>query len=646
MSPRAWRLAVLSTAVLTLGAAPAVADLAPADPTSATGASTPAADRPTADPTSPANNWRTTRVLPEKMSGRGAVKTLGPDLAAVAARNDVTGPRLKKLLLEDHSAWLSVEGQLFYQEDAPAEATTQSGLTALAALAPAYPTAQTFTLHSRAGAARTVFLDFDGAMVVDTGWNTGDRAMANATHIGYDSDGNPMTFTSTEHAFVQAVWREVAESYAPFDVDVTTQDPGPAGYTRSASSDATYGTHVVVTSSKVAKDEACGTCLGLAWVGSFDSVDPNGVYQPAWVFADSPQLTPTVIAQAATHETGHTLGLHHDGTTTTAYYAGTAAWGPIMGSSRTRAVSQFSIGEYAGANNTENDVAIIQSNGLPLRPDDHGSSTSTPDQLGVRASYDVRGVIGTRSDTDVFAISLPCTTSLKVSATGIGAQTALDLSLAVVDGAGRTVAVNSPSSTYAGSPPVSSGMNAQVSVPSATGTYYLRVDGVGQGNPGTTGWSDYGSLGQYRLTATGCSAATTSTPSSTPTSTPTTTPTTAPTTSPATTTPTTSPTTTRPAAPVIKVASSGTRGRPITALARWSAPARTGGAAVTKYRVRALRLDKRNHVVAKYGSAYLSPTARALTMRLPKGRYTFSVMAWNRVGASGWSRSSGIVRAR
>ena len=91
-----------------------------------------------------------------------------------------------------------------------------------------------------------------------------------------------------------------------------------------------------------------------------------------------------IVAQAASHEAGHTLGLHHDGTQTAPYYAGTSAWGPIMGSSRNRAVSQFSQGEYAGANNTQDDFAVIQANGLPLRADDHGSSTSTATQLGAR----------------------------------------------------------------------------------------------------------------------------------------------------------------------------------------------------------------------------------------------------------------------
>lgn len=636
MSPCVWRLAVLSTAVLTLGAAPAMADVAATSASPLFRATTtvapddPADGSPTA--TSPGGTDRPERVLPDRMRGLAAVKALGANLASVAARNDLTGKRLKKLLTEDHTAWLSTQGQLFYTEDAPAEVTGgETGLTALATLSTAYPTNQTFALHSRAGAARTIFLDFDGATVVNTGWNTGDRAISNGPHIGWDSDGNPLRFSNAEHGFIQEVWREVAETYAPFDVDVTTQDPGAAAYTRSSSSDTTYGTHVVVTSSNTAKTQACGSCLGIAWVGTFENVDPNAVYQPAWVFADDPKLAPMVIAQAASHETGHTLGLHHDGTTTASYYAGTAAWGPIMGSSRTRAVSQFSLGEYAGANNTEDDFRVIAANGLPLRADDHGSSIGTPDQLGAHTSYAVKGVISTRADTDVFAISLPCTTKLTVSATGIGTQTTLDLSLDVVDAAGRTVAVASPTSTYSGSPPVSGGMNALATLPAATGTYYLRLNGVGQGNPATSGWSDYGSLGQYRLTATGC-------PVGQP-----------PTTAPATTPPPTraaTPAATRPSAPVIRLASSGAKRGAVTALARWSAPTRTGGAATTKYRVRALRLDKRNRVVRAYGSSYLSPTTRALTMRLPKGRYTFSVMAWNRVGGSAWSRSSSIVRAR
>ncbi len=585
------------------------------------------------------------RVLSRAQHGQGAVKALGAKLDRVAARNNLSPGRLREILNEDENAWIAPEGEMYYTEEAPEEIL--GGATS-SSPPPVYPTTQTFALHSRAGAARTIFLDFDGATVENTGWNTGPGAViTNGSHIGWDSDGSPETFSTAEHGWIQEVWREVAETYAAFDVNVTTQDMGPAAWTRSSNSDTTYGTQVLITSSKQAKAEACGSCLGIAYVSTFDVVDPTRYYQPAWVFADNPNFAPMIIAQAASHEAGHTLGLHHDGTTSSSYYAGTAAWGPIMGSSRTRAVSQFSKGEYAGANNTTDDFAVMAANGLLGRPDDHGGSVAAARRLGQQQSFEVSGVISTRTDTDVFEIDLPCTTDLVVNATGIGHQAALDLSLEVLDAAGQRLAMSSPTSSYSGSPPVSSGMDASVTLPATTGVRYLRVDGVGNGDPAGTGWSDYGSLGQYRLTATGCAEASgeatppgSDDPGSTPAgSTP-------PAWDPA---PDAAPAPAaarRSSAPLIRTASSGARRGPVTAVARWSAPSSTGGAPITKYRVRAERRDSRGRLLQVYTSPYLRPDTRAVVLRLPRGRYSFAVMAVNRVGSSPWSRSSGIVRAR
>ena len=101
----------------------------------------------------------------------------------------------------------------------------------------------------------------------------------------------------------------------------------------------------------------------------------------------------------------------------------------------------------------------------------------------------MNGVISTRSDSDVFAIDVQCPTDLTVTAHGIGPQAALDLKLDVLNGSGATVTSNAPASTYAGSGSklVVSGMNATAKVPGASGTYYLRVDGVGVGSALTTG---------------------------------------------------------------------------------------------------------------------------------------------------------------
>jgi Fibronectin type III domain len=632
----AFRLATATAVLIGLVAAPALGDST--DTTNSAGITpTARAERPV-------------QVLPRDLRGRAAINALGSQLTAVAAQNDLSPSSLTTILTEDTTAWLSEEGQMFYKEEMPGfdeaaptppgeapsvdvspgstEQATGSGTGST--LVPAYPVSQTFKLHSRPSATKVIFLDFDGAEVKGTGWNTGKTPIGSAAYTGYTQDGNSATFNTAENAWIQEVWRQVAETYAAFDVDVTTEDGGSDSRTRSSNLDTHYGTQVLFTNSAQAVAQACNsTCLGVAWVGTFSDVDPVGYYQPAWVFTKT-DTSATVAAQGASHEAGHTLGLHHDGLNKADYYQGTKAWGPIMGSAYTRAVSQFSKGEYAGATQKEDDLAVIAANGLPLRADDYGNTSQSAKALGVQASYAANGVISTRSDTDVFAIDLRCTTDLTVTATGIGPQAALDLRLDVLNGSGATVTSSSPASSYStASPPVSTGMNASASVRGAIGTYYLRVDGVGNGSPTGSGWSDYGSLGQYHLRANGCTDATTQ-PVQTPT--------------PGQTNQT--PTLTRPSAPRIGKASPGAKGGKSTAVVRWLAPTRNGGAAVTKYRVIAKRVDANGRVVRSYNSAYQKPAVRQLAMKVPKARYRFVVIAWNRVGASPASKVSNIANAR
>ena len=77
------------------------------------------------------------------------------------------------------------------------------------------------------------------------------------------------------------------------------------------------------------------------------------------------------------HELGHLMGLDHDGSSSTEYFGGFSSfkWVPMMGDSvpktswGAQALFQWSKGEYSGANNTEDDLAIITRN-LPYREDD------------------------------------------------------------------------------------------------------------------------------------------------------------------------------------------------------------------------------------------------------------------------------------
>ena len=112
-----------------------------------------------------------------------------------------------------------------------------------------------------------------------------------------------------------------------------------------------------------------------------------------------------------------------------------------------------------------------------------------------------------------------------------------------------------------------------------------------------------------------------------------------------TTTPTT-PSVGAPSAPGVGLASSGRRGHPITATARWDPPASNGGAAIVGYRVRAELIGSSGRVVRVVSSRMVSSGSRALTLRLPKGRYRFRIVAYNQAGASPWSAASRVVVAR
>ena len=145
-----------------------------------------------------------------------------------------------------------------------------------------------------------------------------------------DLAGNGAAFNDAELMQIQDIYQRVAEDYAPFDVDVTTEEPPAADLDRTGAGDQVYGTRALISPSTSALNTICGgNCGGVAFIGVFDHysgkdgfAETHNQLQPAWVFPQALGNDPKNIAEATTHEVGHNFGLDHDGTTVQGYYAG------------------------------------------------------------------------------------------------------------------------------------------------------------------------------------------------------------------------------------------------------------------------------------------------------------------------------------
>jgi hypothetical protein len=202
--------------------------------------------------------------------------------------------------------------------------------------------------HSKPGARYTLYLDFDGHAWSGHAWAGG----ASIDALPYDTDGIPDAYSPSELADIGNSWAIVAEDFAPFDIDVTTQAPDVI--------DNEVG-HVLITD-KVDKNGTtiydCG-CGGVAYVGVFGRSNYASYYSPALVFNEGF----VGVSEAISHEFGHNLGLSHDGKDSTGYYTGHGTgetdWAPIMGVGYYAKTVQWSKGEYSGATQAQDDIAMI-----------------------------------------------------------------------------------------------------------------------------------------------------------------------------------------------------------------------------------------------------------------------------------------------
>jgi len=350
--------------------------------------------------------------------------------------------------------------------------------TARSPLPPA-PLSNTFKLHSNPGASKVIYLDFDGHEVT---WESEPYY-----YDPWNLEGPASSFSQTELTIIQLAWQSVAEDFLPFDIDVTTEFPGLDALKNTGAGDNHWGIRAVINHN--AYD------YSWAYQGSF--IDSEDTELFAWSGSDpSVDETWIWIADSVSHEAGHALGLRHDGTTLgveyyTGHGSGETSWSPIMGWTN-YGLSQWDTGEYTNANNSQNDLRrITNRNGFGYRADDHGSSTSSATPVDITASLVAEGIIEETVDIDYFAFTVDVPGGHLISVLPDNLAPNLDILAKIYDARGDEILSSNPPTALA----------AELNVYLLPGDYYLSVDGTGYDDPESDGYSDYGSLGYYRIEA-------------------------------------------------------------------------------------------------------------------------------------------------
>lgn len=399
------------------------------------------------------------------------------------------------------------DGELFYVDHfvaaaGPAQEDLEPVIAEAAVAVSPFPTNLIF--HSRPGAPNVLYLNFSGENVSGTSWNSGAAAVFQA--VAFSTDADYSTFSDSEQTAIKHVWQRVAEDYAPFNIDVTTERPATMG-TRVA--------HALITRNTDANGVAnpSSSAGGVAFVNVFGN-SSYGTYRPGWIYFNNLGNSASSIAEAVSHEIGHNLGLSHDGKTDGAQYysghgSGETSWGPIIGSVTSRNVTQWSKGDYYLANNLQDDLAVIAGK-ISYRTDDHANTTAgatalvitggtnivstTPENDPTNVNRANKGILERNTDVDVFSFTsgtgpLRLTVTPWITASGSRGGN-LDVSIELRDTSGAVVLASNPASQT----------TAQIQTTVTQGTYYLFVRNTGVGDPfisPPTGYTPYGSIGQY-----------------------------------------------------------------------------------------------------------------------------------------------------
>jgi Metallo-peptidase family M12B Reprolysin-like len=313
-------------------------------------------------------------------------------------------------------------------------------------------------------AAGVILLDFDGQLVSGTVWNTaGDIYCA------------PANLTASE---ISTIVQRVTNDYSPFSIEVTTDE---AVYNAAS---IYRRIRVIVTESWEWYGKQVG---GVTYLNSFTS----GTNTPSFVFSSLLSYSTKYVAEAISHEAGHSFGLHHQSlydancVKVSEYNygqgSGEIGWAPIMGSSYSENLSLWHNGSSSlGCTSYQDDLSVIAGI-VGYKTDDYSNSISGAAVL--TSSLD--GVVNNSSDLDFFSVNTTTTKTVYLTPFNVGLYDAganTDLVLRIYNAQGVLLSTIQDPGV----------LNAATTLD--PGSYYISV-----GTTSNPYASTYGMLGKYNI---------------------------------------------------------------------------------------------------------------------------------------------------
>lgn len=347
-------------------------------------------------------------------------------------------------------------------------------------------------LQSNPDADKVIYIDYWGGQVTGTAWNSTYTQGAPIDYDPFSRDSDVNTFSQTERYLIWLGWMEAAEDYAAFDVNVTTSEAIYDSTPRSRRS------KLIVTNSDEWFPFRAG---GVAYVGVYGF--NSDFYATAWVW----NLSASSLGMTISHESGHQMGLRHDGISGQDYYGGHAGWGPIMGAPFGQPYVQWSKGEYPDASNQQDDIELLDQV-LSYAVEDASNDANAPTALTLPVNRRLAniGLRQSNDNADHYSFQLDSTQNVTIDViTILGDQDEqragnLAIKISLVNTSSDTVVESVSAGDLSPLSPLTNKFGFSTSL--GAGSYRLSIEPDSPDFDPLTGFDNYGNGGLYRMSIT------------------------------------------------------------------------------------------------------------------------------------------------